>query len=58
MVRAAKPNLLEEINCSMKSSVGIFRNSANRDTGSVADMTDDETGRSEENFFCLFNVYP
>ena len=42
MVRYAKPTLPEEINRSMKNPVGIVRNSANRDTCSVADMTDDD----------------
>lgn len=42
MVRSAKPTLPEEIKRSMENPVVMFRNSANRDKGSVAEMTDDD----------------
>lgn len=42
MVRSAKPTLPEEIKRSVENPVVMFRNSANRDKGSVAEMTDDD----------------
>ena len=47
MVRSAKPTLPEEIKHSVENPVGMVRNSANRDKGSVAEMTDDDDDETD-----------